>query len=124
VNVESTASVAQALAHPIRLRILELLRDEGAYVMHLTSMIGRPQANISQHLSVLKDARLVIDQRVGMSVIYRVRDSRVFEIVEQLAMLVPDPVERSDRYWRRDVHGHGRAGDRSQHCRCPRCGGQ
>ena len=124
MNVESTASVAQALAHQIRLRILELLRDEGAYVMHLTSMIGRPQANISQHLSVLKDARLVSDQRVGMSVIYRVRDSRVFEIVEQLGMLVPDPLERGDRNWRRDVHGHGGGGDRSQQCRCPRCGGQ
>ncbi|MHB1414203.1 MAG: hypothetical protein ACYC1C_03035 [Chloroflexota bacterium] len=36
------------------MQILELLRDEGAYVMHLTTMLGRRRANTSWHLAVLR----------------------------------------------------------------------
>ncbi len=120
---EAVAGVAQALAHPVRLRIVELLRDEGAYVMHLTTMLGRPQANVSQHLAILRDAGLVIDERDGMTVKYRVRDERVFEVIDLLTAMAPSSpgaLERESPPFRRRGGGFGRGGQ----CRCPRCSGR
>ncbi len=81
------ANIAQALSHLTRLRILELLRGEGAYVMDLTEWTGRPQANISQHLAILRDAGLVVAEREGMAVRYRLKDDRVFEIMDRMKAL-------------------------------------
>lgn len=122
----ATASLAQALAHPVRLQILDLLRDGGAYVMHLTTNLDRRQANISQHLAVLREAGLVADEREGMTVSYRVRDPRVFDLLDLLTALArlqggqgdapagwPVPAPRLAR---------GPMGRRA--CRCPRCCGR
>jgi DNA-binding transcriptional ArsR family regulator len=117
--IDTSAGVARALAHPARLHILELLRNEGAYVMHLTTALGRPQANISQHLAILRDAGLVVDEREGMTVVYRVRDPRVFELVDQLKML---PLPLAGRH-KSNVTGMrcAQRGGRCHGCHCPRC---
>lgn len=126
VVAEAAASVAQALAHPVRLQILELLRDEGAYVMHLTATLGRPQANISQHLGILRQAGLVVDEREGMTVVYRVRDPRVFELVDRLKALAAPPAEfvESPGSRRASFRRPGRPGEPGRGCRCPRCRGR
>lgn len=118
-QVEATAQVAQALAHPVRLQILELLRSEGAYVMHLTTMLGRPQANISQHLAILREVGLVVDEREGMTVVYRVRDPRVFEVVDRLKALAPHAQARRELGQRET--SFPRRGSRGRACRCPHC---
>jgi len=117
--IEGGAGVAHALAHPARLQILEMLRNEGAYVMHLTTALRRPQANISQHLAILRDAGLVVDEREGMTVVYRVRDPRVFELVNQLKML---PFPSAGRP-KSSVKGMrcAQSGGRCHGCHCPRC---
>ncbi len=96
------ANIAQALSHPTRLRILELLRDGGAYVMDLTEWTGRPQANISQHLAILRDAGLVVADREGMAVRYRVKDDRVFKVIDRMkelaeAQIVSGAVSRMEQ---------------------------
>jgi DNA-binding transcriptional ArsR family regulator len=116
---ESGADLAHALAHPVRLSILDLLRDEGAYVMHLTTMLRRPQANISQHLAILRDAGLVVDEREGMTVVYRVRDPHVFVLVDRMKALAIRSTRRCDCGDER-VKCARRAG-RSQLCHCPHC---
>lgn len=126
IQADEVARIAQALAHPVRLRILDLLRGEGAYVMHLTNALDRPQANISQHLAVLRDAGLVTDEREGMTVVYRVPDQRVFDIIGQLGVLAAG---RSSTPRSSDAGFHGFGGGRGgRHargggCRCPRCRG-
>lgn len=110
----------------MRLQILELLRREGAYVMHLTAVLDRPQANISQHLAVLREAGLVEDTREGMTVIYRVRAPRIFDLVDRLKGLAslsaaqPGFAERirGGRTSRPSTFGGQLRG-----CRCPRCRG-
>jgi ArsR family transcriptional regulator len=118
-DLTRAAAIAQALAHPVRLRILELLRDEGAYVMHLTATLGRPQANVSQHLAILREAGLVQDEREGMTVVYRVTDPRIFDVIARLQALHPSPRERV-RFAIPMPRGRGRHAT----CRCPRCRGE
>jgi len=120
IVAEAAASLAQALAHPVRLQILELLRDEGAYVMHMTTALGRPQANVSQHLAILRAAGLVADEREGMTVIYRVRDPRVFDLVDCLKAVAAPPAEPGPIHHRGARPQARRAGPQ-RNCRCPRC---
>lgn len=100
---QAMAKVARALGHPTRVQILELLRDKGAYVMDLTEALGRPQANISQHLMVLREADLVIPEREGMRVLYRVRDPHIFEMLDRLKAVAEPLAEES--YSRADGAG-------------------
>jgi ArsR family transcriptional regulator len=68
------AGVFQALAHPTRIAIVELLRDEGEVpVTRIYEQLGLEQANVSQHLSVLRARQLVLWRKEGNQVLYRLR---------------------------------------------------
>jgi ArsR family transcriptional regulator len=129
-EIKEAARIARALSHPVRLQILNELRDGGAYVMHLTTMLGRPQANISQHLMVLREADLVIAEREGMTVIYHVRNPRVLDVVDQLLALAGErpEIRRTDDVMPGADGSNGMRGKRQRRrkgkCRCPRCRGE
>jgi len=56
-------SVLAAMADPIRLRIIALLRERERCICHLTEMLGRSQGTISHHMAILKRAGLVRERR-------------------------------------------------------------
>jgi ArsR family transcriptional regulator len=85
---EVQAELLKALAHPTRLHILEILAQEEACVCHLTTVIGQRQANISQHLMVLREAGLVQDRKDGVLVYYRLADQRISETIAMLREVV------------------------------------
>jgi DNA-binding transcriptional ArsR family regulator len=77
------AEFFKALAHPLRIRILELLRDTGPLsVGALTEAAGVPASSISQQLAVLRARSIVVSERRGTTVIYRERDPDVYELLE------------------------------------------
>lgn len=65
------ADVYSALSNPKRLEIIQLLRDQELAVGDIQTMLGLPQANISQHLSVLRDHRLAVTRKQGTTIYYR-----------------------------------------------------
>jgi len=79
------AKIFKALAHPARLRILNALREEGQYVCHLVALLGRSQPNISQHLAILRAVGLVVDEREGNNILYRLNNGRVLRLLDLLA---------------------------------------
>ena len=77
------ASVFQALAHPTRIAIVELLRDEGEVpVGCICERLGLEQANVSQHLAVLRSRQVVKWRRDGNKVLYALRDRVVIQILD------------------------------------------
>lgn len=80
-SYERQAELHRALAHPVRLQILEILSREEACVCHLTAILRKPQPYVSQQLSLLKEANLIADRREGTLVYYRLQN-------EQLATLL------------------------------------
>jgi ArsR family transcriptional regulator len=76
------ASIFQALAHPTRLQILEVLRDGELSVNAILSRVGRDQANISQHLTNLRLRGLVVNRKEGNQVFYSVRDPILFKVLD------------------------------------------
>lgn len=69
---ELHANVLKALANPKRLEIINLLRDQSVNVNQMIEMLNLPQANLSQHLSILRAAKIVCTKKEGKEVFYYV----------------------------------------------------
>jgi DNA-binding transcriptional ArsR family regulator len=80
-SLAGQAALHQALAHPVRLQILEVLAHGEACVCHLTAVLGRRQPYVSQQLAALRDAGLVVDRREGTLIYYHVRDARLVALL-------------------------------------------
>lgn len=65
------ADLLKALAQPRRLEIVNLLQDQELTVSEIQDMLALPQANLSQHLQVLRKQGVVTDRREGKQVFYR-----------------------------------------------------
>jgi ArsR family transcriptional regulator len=72
----------KALGHPVRIRILELLRQGEQTVSELQAQLGSEGSTVSQQLAVLRARQLVVSRREGTSVYYRVIDPQVFELLD------------------------------------------
>ena len=79
---ELTANLFRMLGHPARVRILELLREGERSVGSLQAALNLDSGGTSQHLSTLRRIGLVESRREGTSVLYRVDDEQVFELLE------------------------------------------
>lgn len=75
------ADIFQALAHPTRIAILESLGDGELSAGALIEKLGMEQANVSQHLSVLRAKQLVSNRKVGNQVFYSVRDPIIMKVL-------------------------------------------
>jgi DNA-binding transcriptional ArsR family regulator len=77
------AGMFQAMAHPTRIAIVELLRDEPALpVSQICERLGLEQANISQHLAVLRSKQIVDGRKDGSQVFYALRDPILGKILD------------------------------------------
>lgn len=70
---EARAKVLKALAHPSRLFMVDELSRGERCVCELTEMVGADMSTVSKHLSVLKSAGIVADEKRGMQVYYRLK---------------------------------------------------
>ena len=71
------ARIVKALAHPARLLIVDELNKGPRCVCEIREMIGSDMSTVSKHLSVLKNAGIVADEKRGLQVYYRLRCSCV-----------------------------------------------
>jgi DNA-binding transcriptional ArsR family regulator len=78
------AQVFQALAHPTRIAIIEALRDGELSAGMLMERLQVEQANLSQHLAVLRAKHVVVNRKAGNQVYYAVRDPVLIEVLDLL----------------------------------------
>lgn len=76
------AEFFRILGHPVRVRILELLKDGERTVGDLQNELQMDSSGTSQHLGVLRKHGILEGRRVGTSVFYTVRDPRIFQLLE------------------------------------------
>lgn len=100
------AEIFQALAHPTRIAILEQLRDGELTVSSFVERLGLEQANLSQHLSLLRARQIVVTRKVGNLVFYSVRDRVMIEPPRPHAPLLPPAGGR--------IHGAARGNGKSR----------
>ena len=78
---EAWAKIIKAMAHPSRLFIIDELSQHECCVHELTEMIGSDTSTVSKHLSVLKNAGLVADEKRGNSIYYTLRCPCIMDFV-------------------------------------------
>jgi len=82
--VDLIAARFRVLGEPMRIRLLDQLRDGEATVQELQEALGASQQNVSKHLGVLLSAGLVSRTKRGTSSVYAIADQGVFELCEQV----------------------------------------
>lgn len=86
------AEFFKTLGHPIRIRILEVLRDGERTVSDLLGVIEVEQPHLSQQLAVLRRAGVIVARRDGASVIYSLADPRVADLLDVSRQILLDMV--------------------------------
>jgi DNA-binding transcriptional ArsR family regulator len=71
------SEICKILSNPKRLQILHELRGGEKTVNELASSTALKQANVSQHLALMRHRKVVIERRVGNAVFYRISDQRI-----------------------------------------------
>ena len=82
--IEVIAERFRVIGEPMRIRLLDALRDGGATVGELTERLGASQQNVSKHLGVLHQAGIVRRVKEGTFVNYSIADASVFDLCEQV----------------------------------------
>ena len=82
--VELIAQRFRVLGEPMRIKLLDRLRDGEATVGQLQETLGASQQNVSKHLGVLLQAGMVSRTRQGTSSVFAIADDSVFELCEQV----------------------------------------
>lgn len=76
------AEFFKALAHPLRIRILDSLRNGEIGVNELSSRLGVEQSTLSQQLAVLRNRSIVTGRKNGTNVFYSVPDPAIFRLLD------------------------------------------
>jgi len=78
------AEIFQALAHPTRIAVVEALRGRELGAGALGERLGLSQANLSQHLAVLRAKQVVVARKAGNQVHYSLRDPVLSDVLDLL----------------------------------------
>lgn len=89
------ADFFRLLGHPARVRILELLRDGERSVGELQTALGLDSSGTSQHLTAMRRQGLLESRRAGTSVFYRVKDPRMFQLLEVARQVLSSQLEET-----------------------------
>ena len=104
---ETQAQLFKLLTHPVRLAILDILRDGEHCVCHMEAHLGYRQAYISQQVAGLREAGLIQDRRDGWNIFYRVADARIYSVMDTIRLMTGQlaPTPQNENI----------------HCPCPQC---
>ena len=109
-DYERISATLKLLAHPERLRILDALRHDAECVCHLEALLNKPQPYVSQQLRLLRELKVIADEKEGNNVYYRVVDTQITAWLTHILGPVTGAVGE------RASHQRGTA------CPCPKCG--
>jgi DNA-binding transcriptional ArsR family regulator len=84
------AEVCKALGNLHRLHILHELRGGEKTVSELSAATGLRQANVSQHLALMRHSSVVVERRMGNFAFYRVRDDRIMDACDLMQRVLLD----------------------------------
>ncbi len=82
---EENARLLKALAHPTRLHIVTLIREQQPCVKIMEGILGVSQPNLSQHLSLLRNIGAVEAEREGNQVCYKIKNQTILKLLDALS---------------------------------------
>jgi ArsR family transcriptional regulator len=95
--LELKAEILKVLAQPTRLKILELLRNGERCICEIVPAINGEQSNISRHISLMQKSHLVITRKDGVKVMVKVKDPRIYEILDSVSLLLKKQIQETGK---------------------------
>jgi ArsR family transcriptional regulator len=95
--LELKAEILKALAQPNRLKILELLRNGEKCICEIVPALNGEQSNISRHISLMQKSHLVTTRKDGVRVMVKVRDPKIFEILDKISLLLKKQIVETEK---------------------------
>lgn len=94
---ELHASICQTLSNPKRLEILNTLREKEMPVKKLKEITGFSKANLSQHLAILRQRKIVIARRVGVNIYYRISNPKVIKACDLMREVLYEQLSKDEK---------------------------
>lgn len=91
------ADFLKQLAHPVRLRIIELLKDGEYTVSQLMQALNIEQSNLSKHLGALRSIGILITRQEKVNVFYRIKDYDIFKVLRPIAEILRKKLKQSEQ---------------------------
>ncbi len=98
--IQQVSEYFSVLGEPMRLRLLNLLRDGEKCVQDLVEATDTSQANVSKHLKVMLQAGILTRRTEGTSAYYQVADELIFQLCNLVCDRIADRIEQQARHFR------------------------
>lgn len=84
-ELEDICELLKVLAHPVRLCIVRGLVEYGeCNVTKMQTCLEMPQSTVSQHIGKLKSAGIIVGERNGLEIIYKIKDEKVTKLIKSI----------------------------------------
>lgn len=90
---EIQAEFFKAIAHPLRIKILNALKDNNSCVCDMAKVIGEGQPQVSRALAQLKKAGLVVFEKKGTKICYRLKSREVVKLLDIAGLIIKEESE-------------------------------
>ena len=91
------AEVCKSMANSTRLKIMNLLREGEKSVEELRERLKLPKANLSQHLSILRQRRIVTTRRGGLNIYYKVANPKMIKACDILREVLFEQLSEDEK---------------------------
>jgi len=88
------AEMCKVFSHPTRLQILNTLREEELSVSELARSLGVSMGNLSQHLNMMKQRRVLVSRKDGNNVYYRLANPKILEAFDLIREILFEQMQR------------------------------
>jgi ArsR family transcriptional regulator len=94
---EMHAEICKVFTNPKRLEIINLLRDSERTVKELAELMETPQANISQHLAVLRQKHVVVTRKDGTNTYYKISNPKISKACDLMREVLLEQLAESEK---------------------------
>jgi len=94
---EKQAEIAKAIAHPLRIAVVNFLQDGEQCVCDIAEHVGSERSNVSRHLSVMSNAGLLEYRKEGLKVIYRLKTPCILEFFSCVSRVLKQQAKDNKR---------------------------
>jgi len=94
---QKQAEIAKAIAHPLRIAVVNFLRDGEQCVCDIAEHVGSERSNVSRHLSVMANAGLLEYRKEGLKVIYRLKCACIVDFFSCVSRVLKQQVKDNKR---------------------------
>jgi len=94
---ERQAEIIKATAHPVRIAILDFLKDGQQCVCDIAEYVGSERSNVSRHLAVMHSAGVLRQRKEGLKVLYEIKTPCILKFLSCISDVIKEQVKESNK---------------------------